>query len=219
MLSLSMTRSRVMVAGQLAAITLGMVGCSGEPGATLRPSVSAPSRVVPPVLGLSRVAPSPEPRGLKAAALSRSSPVRLQIAAIGVDTGLMELGLRSDRSMEVPPGGFPAGWYTGAPTPGELGPAIIAGHIDMNGPGVFYKLHLMKPGNLVTVTRADRSKAVFRVAQVRQFPKAHFPTDLVYGNIDHAGLRLITCGGTFNSQSGHYEDNIVVFADLVSISV
>jgi hypothetical protein len=219
MLSLSLTRSRVMVAGQLAAITLGMVGCSGESGAALRPSVSAPSRVVPPVLGLSRVAPSSEPRGLKAAALSRSSPVRLQIAAIGVDTGLMELGLRSDRSMEVPPGGFPAGWYTGAPTPGELGPAIIAGHIDMNGPGVFYKLHLMKPGNLVTVTRADRSKAVFRVAEVGQFPKAHFPTDLVYGNIDHAGLRLITCGGTFNSQSGHYEDNIVVFADLVSSSL
>ena len=208
----------VRVAGQLAALTLGVVGCSGGPGAALRPSVSAPSLAAPSVSAPSRATPSPEPRVFHAASLARSSPVRLQIAAIGVDTGLMDLGLRTDGSMEVPPHGFPAGWYTGAPTPGELGPAIIAGHIDMNGPGVFYRLHIMKPGNLVTITRADRSKAVFRVTVVGQFPKAHFPTNRVYGNLDHAGLRLITCGGTFDSQSGHYEDNIVVFADLIDSS-
>ncbi len=206
------------MAALFATITLGTVGCAGEPGAALAPSVLAPSRVAPSVLAPSRVAPSSVPRSLKAAYLARSSPVRLQIAAIGVDTGLMNLGLRTDGSMEVPPGGFPAGWYTGAPTPGELGPAIIAGHIDMKGPGVFYRLHNVKPGNQVAVTRADGSKAVFRVTRVGQFSKEHFPTELVYGDIDHAGLRLITCGGTFNSQSGHYEDNIIVFADLVSSS-
>lgn len=57
---------------------------------------------------------------------------------------------------------------------------------------------------------------MFRVRRVAQFPKDQFPTKLVYGDIDHAGLRLITCGGSFNSQSGHYEDNIVAFADLVA---
>jgi hypothetical protein len=86
----------------------------------------------------------------------------------------------------------------------------------MNGPGVFYKLHDVKAGDQVTVTRADGSKPVFRVTRVAQYLKDQFPTKLVYGNIDHPGLRLITCGGTFNSQTGHYEDNLVVFADLVS---
>lgn len=148
--------------------------------------------------------------------LARSVPVRLQIAAIGVDSTLMELGLRDDGAMEVPPRGFPAGWYTGAPTPGELGPAIIAGHVDLKGPGVFYDLHTLKPGDRVTITRQDGSRPVFRVTRLQQVPKDRFPTTAVYGNIDHAGLRLITCGGTFNRQSGHYEDNIVVFADLVS---
>jgi Sortase domain len=143
-------------------------------------------------------------------------PVRLQIEAIGVDSRLMELGLKADGTMQVPPSGFPAGWYMGAPTPGELGPAIIAGHVDWKGPGVFYDLHKLKPGDLVAVTRKDGSKPVFRVTRVQQFPKDQFPTKSVYGNIDHAGLRLITCGGTFNSQTGHYEDNIVAFADLVS---
>ncbi len=128
----------------------------------------------------------------------------------------MALGLRADGSMQVPPGGFPAGWYTGGPTPGELGPAIIAGHVDWNGPGVFFRLHNLKNGDEVSITRADGSKPVFRVTRVAQFRKDRFPTKLVYGNIDHAGLRVITCGGSFNSQSGGYEDNIVAFADLVA---
>jgi hypothetical protein len=143
-------------------------------------------------------------------------PVRLRIAAIGVNSTLMSLGLRADGTMEVPPGGFPAGWYTGAPTPGELGPAVIAGHVDMKGPGVFYKLGRLRPGDRIAVTRADGSKPVFRVARVAKFPKNQFPTHLVYGDSDTPVLRLITCGGSFNSQSGHYEDNIVVFADFVA---
>jgi sortase (surface protein transpeptidase) len=128
----------------------------------------------------------------------------------------MDLGLGADGSLDVPPSGFPAGWYTGGPTPGELGPAVIAGHIDFNGPGVFYHLHNLKPGDKITVTRADGSQPAFRVTRVAKFPKNQFPTKLVYGNIDHPGLRLITCGGTFNSQTGHYQDNIVVFADLIA---
>jgi LPXTG-site transpeptidase (sortase) family protein len=127
----------------------------------------------------------------------------------------MALGLRSDGTMQVPARGFPAGWFTGAPTPGELGPAIIAGHVDMKGPGVFYDLHKLTAGDRVIVTRKDGTEPVFRVTQVQRFAKDAFPTKLVYGNIDHAGLRLITCGGTFNRSTGHYQDNIVVFADLV----
>ena len=142
-------------------------------------------------------------------------PVRLGIDAIGVDSTLMTLGLRQDGTMETPPGGFPAGWYTGAPTPGELGPAIIAGHVDMNGPGVFFKLDRVRPGDRITVARQDGSKPVFRVVRVASFPKNQFPTRLVYGDTDRPVLRVITCGGSFNNQTGHYEDNIVVFADLV----
>jgi len=148
--------------------------------------------------------------------MDKSVPVRLQIKAIGVDSKLMDLGLRADGSLQVPPSGFPAGWYTGGPTPGEVGPAVIAGHVDWNGPGVFYDLHNLKPGDQVTITRKDGSKPSFRITRVEQFPKEHFPTRLVYGNIDHPGLRLITCGGSFNHQTGSYEDDIVAFADLIA---
>jgi sortase (surface protein transpeptidase) len=205
-----LARSKVMVTAALlfATVTIGATACSGQSGAAVAPSVS--SSISASASSSTDVRPSP-----KAATLPRSRPVRLQIATIGVDTPLMDLGLGSDGTLNVPPGGFPAGWYTGGPTPGEMGPAVIAGHIDMKGPGVFYKLHSMRQGDQVAVTRADGSTPVFRVSLVKQYVKNSFPTKLVYGNLDHAGLRLITCGGTFNSTTGHYEDNLVVFADLV----
>jgi len=147
-----------------------------------------------------------------------SAPVRLLIPAIGVDTGLMSLGLQDDGSLEVPPEGFPAGWYTEAPTPGEIGPAIIAGHVDWDGsPGVFFSLRDLASGDAITVERTDGSAATFRVGSVQQFPKDEFPTDAVYADIAHAGLRLITCGGSFDRAARSYEDNIVVFADLAGV--
>lgn len=128
----------------------------------------------------------------------------------------MDLGLRADGAMQVPPTGFPAGWYTGSPTPGELGPAILAGHVDWaRAPGVFFELRELSPGDEIRVVRQDGGTAVFRVTRVESFAKDSFPTETVYGDIDHAGLRLITCGGVFDRQARSYVDNLVVFAELV----
>lgn len=148
--------------------------------------------------------------------MAPSKPVRLTIASIGLDASLIELGLLDDGSLEVPPDGVAAGWYVGAPTPGELGPAVIAGHVDWNGPAVFYDLHLVLPGDLIEVARADGSTAVFEVTEVGRYPKDAFPTAAVYGPVTFAALRVITCGGDFNKSTGHYEDNFVAFAALVS---
>ncbi len=129
----------------------------------------------------------------------------------------MKLGLLRDGTMQVPAGGFPGGWYSGSPTPGQLGPAIVAGHVDWGGaPGVFYNLRKTKPADRITVTRQNRSTATFAVTRVAQYPKNAFPTNSVYGNITNAGLRLITCGGQFDSDAKSYDDNIVVFADLIA---
>jgi LPXTG-site transpeptidase (sortase) family protein len=148
--------------------------------------------------------------------MAASRPVRVQIPSIGVDSDLMDLGIQADGTLEVPPAGFPAGWFTEAPTPGEVGPAVIAGHVDWAGdPGVFADLGDVEPGDEVSVARADGSTAVFRVTQVDQVAKDAFPTAAVYGDLDHAGLRVITCGGEFDARAQSYRDNTVVFADLV----
>jgi len=149
--------------------------------------------------------------------LGRSEPSRLQIPAIGVDSGLIGLGLKRDGSMQVPTDGFPAGWYRHGPTPGELGPAVVAGHVDWAGaPGVFFRLRSVVPGDLVRITRRDGAVAVFSVTRTSRTAKSSFPTAAVYGDVNRPALRLITCGGSFDRTARSYRDNIVVFADLVS---
>ncbi len=188
-----------------------MVGVAGS--ASPAETIITPVAVPPP-----SAAPSVAPRDAVGASgpMEASAPVRLTVPSISVDTPLMDLGLQPDGTLEVPPDGVLAGWFTGAPTPGELGPAIIAGHVDWNGPGIFYDLHLVVAGDLIEVDRADGSTAVFTVTEVGQYPKNEFPTEAVYGPVGFAGLRLITCGGLFDDAAGSYEDNVVVFAELVS---
>ena len=191
------------------AIVMATAGCSDGPRV----------RQPPPAFGQSGTA-SPSAASSHAAAsgpMRESTPVRLRIPAIEVDSEVMALGLRGDGTLDVPPAGFPAGWYTGGPTPGELGPAIMAGHVNWEGsPGVFFSLGELSRGEEILVERDDGSTAVFHVRSVEQFPKDAFPTEAVYADIDHAGLRLITCGGAFDRQAGSYRDNIVVFAELAA---
>jgi hypothetical protein len=156
------------------------------------------------------------PAPVVAVTLPRSEPVRVTIPALGVRTRVMELGLEPDGSMEVPPGASPAGWFDRSPTPGELGPAVLAGHVDWDGePGAFWGLRTLERGDSVLVDRADGSTATFAVDRVAEYAKDEFPTGSVYGDIDTAGLRLITCGGDFDADEESYLDNVVVYATLV----
>jgi sortase (surface protein transpeptidase) len=149
--------------------------------------------------------------------LPASRPVRVTIPVLGVSSSIMKLGLNPDGSMELPPGAKPVGWYDKSPTPGQLGPAVLVGHVDWgNQNGSFYGLRVMRPGDRVVVDRADGTRATFRVGRVERHAKHDFPTGEVYGDVGWSALRLITCGGKFDQKSGNYQDNVIVFARLVS---
>jgi sortase (surface protein transpeptidase) len=150
--------------------------------------------------------------------LPESEPVTISIPKIGVRSRLIELGLKGDGTMQVPKEPEDPGWFTGAPTPGALGPAVIAGHVRWEGaPGVFRRLSTMQGGDRVAVTRKDGTTAIFTVTRVKQHSKSQFPTEAVYGEIAHAGLRLITCGGSYDAARRKYLDNVVVFAKLKEV--
>lgn len=164
-------------------------------------------------------APPPSAAPATMLPLAASRPVRVRIPVLGVSSSVMELGLETDGTMEVPPGAYPVGWYDGSPTPGQLGPAVLAGHVDWDGePGAFYGIRELRPGDEIVVDRTDGTTAAFRVDRVEEHAKDDFPTDEVYGDIDHAGLRLITCGGSFDEETGDYLDNVIVFASLATPS-
>ena len=159
------------------------------------------------VAPLSPVAASPSARA--------AEPVRLRIPAIGVNSPIVRLGLNSDSTLGVPTTAMVAGWFTGSPAPGLLGPAIIDGHVHWNGQaGVFARLTALDYDDRILVIRSDGSRVTFRVTRVSRFSKKGFPSKLVYGDIDQAGLRLITCDG-YDAHGHAYLDNLVVFAVMV----
>jgi hypothetical protein len=158
--------------------------------------------------------------GTSGPSLRRSLPVSLEIPAIGVHSALLRLGVKPDGTMQVPPlHRMPnaAAWYKYSATPGQIGSAVIEGHVDNDqGPAVFFRLGALRPGDIVKVRLADGITAVFRVTGVRQYPKSGFPAATVYGATRFAALRLITCGGAFDYATGQYLSSTVVFASLAS---
>jgi sortase (surface protein transpeptidase) len=177
---------------------------------TGRPATPVGKPTLVPV-PIGRQAPVPEPAPVPVA-----RPVSLIIPAIGVRTGLVRLGLTASGALQVPSTTTVAGWYTGSARPGATGAAVIVGHIDsLTGPGVFFRLRLLHPGNRVYIRRADGTLAVFQVTSVRSYLKSRFPTVAVYGPVPYAELRLITCGGAFDYATGHYLSNVIVDAALV----
>ncbi|WP_432839198.1 class F sortase [Dactylosporangium sp. CA-092794] len=191
-------------------LTLLVIGASPAPPPPERPAAAAAPPTEP--------APPAAPASVAARGMAASVPVRLQIPAIGVDTPLMSLGLNPDGTVEVPPlrAGAPAGWYRNLRTPGEVGPAVVLGHVDTahDGPAVFYRLRELRPGDTATVRRQDGSAATFVVERVVEVPKTNFPTDEVYGPVGYPALRLVTCGGSFDYSRREYRHNILVYARL-----
>lgn len=159
-----------------------------------------------------------KPRRSQALRMEFSVPKRIRIPSIRVNAPLVKIDVDRRGRLQVPPLSRPgvAGWYVGSASPGQIGPAVVVGHMDTRtGPAVFYRLRQIKRGARVYVDRRDGSTAVFEVRKRIRVPKTAFPTDQVYGDTDNAGLRLITCGGTFDNRTRHYRDNVIVFARLV----
>lgn len=149
--------------------------------------------------------------------LAPSEPVRFVVPKLAIDAAFEKpLGLNADRTLSVPAAYDTVGWYSGSPTPGELGPSVILGHVDSyEGAAIFYHLGKLTSGDTFTVERADGSKPTFVVEKLERYPQRDFPTDQVYGPIDYAGIRLITCTGTYNYGTLRYSHNLVVYGRLV----
>ena len=181
---------------------------SSASGPSTRPSPTT----APQTRAKADKAPSPD----FGPSMSGSAPVGLSIPRIGVRAdNIVDLGLADDGTIEVPQDASAPGWFTPGPSPGQLGPAVIAGHVDSTtGPAVFYRLGELRPGDRVQVARQDGSTAVFRVDKVETYEKKAFPTRAVYGTTHHAELRLITCSGEYDSETG-YLSNTVAYAHLV----
>jgi sortase (surface protein transpeptidase) len=199
----SAPRRHVALAG--CALLLGLVlsGCSQSAGGTggARPAGAAPT-------------PSAAADSFRSSRTHQSvpPPVRVRIPAAGVDAVVERLGRAADGTMALPRRPENAGWYAEGPRPGQPGPAVVIGHVDWDGPAVFFRLDELRAGDAVYVDRADDSTARFRVTRTVQVPKSRFPTGQVFAPTLQSSLRLVTCGGSFDRATGNYRDNVIVYA-------
>jgi hypothetical protein len=179
----------------------------------------SPPPVPPAWAALARPPAAAAPGRDRPAALAKSSPVGIEIPSIGVRARVIPLGLNPDGTIAVPSLTDPmvTAWYDKGPAPGEPGAAAILGHVDAAsvGPAVFYDLGKLRPGARILIRLRNGNTAIFEAYSVALYPKAKFPTRQVFGYTSWPTLRLITCGGTFDTQTGHYLGNIVAFASFV----
>jgi LPXTG-site transpeptidase (sortase) family protein len=181
----------------------------GRPGVLTGAATEIPATVGSGTPGLA----SAVGRGMPA-----STPLRVEIPALNISAPLIQLGRSADGAIQVPPlnNHNLAGWYDRTVTPGQEGTSVILGHVDnFTGPSVFFYIKTLRRGDVIKVVRADGSVAKFDVDGVQKVAKATFPSSIIYRNTRYPELRLITCGGPFDTETRQYLDNIVVYSHLV----
>lgn len=153
--------------------------------------------------------------------LAHSLPVSISIPSIQLEASFEDpVGVAEDGTVEVPDSFDTVAWYKHGPTPGELGPAVVLGHVDsLFGTAVFYRLERIQIGDTISIKREDGSTATFTVERFERYGQDDFPTEEVYGNISYAGLRLVTCAGTYDKETLRFSHNLVVYARLVEEEV
>ena len=180
------------------------------------------------------VAPSVTPRipaaVSPAAAAAKSVPVKVAIPAIGVSATIIPEGTDAAGALQVPPLSGPqasdVGWWDGncltgcgnGYTPGQNGKAVLAGHVNSAAMGnlVFASLGKLTDGDRIEVFLASGQQVWFTVTALQEVGKNAFPTSQVYGPATDPELRLITCVGAFDPATGHYVDNLIVYATAVA---
>ncbi len=200
----------------VAAVALVLVGAVALTLGLLGSNRALPKPVPSPTALRDAVAtpPTVEPLGT-----TRSVPVTLQIPSVGLSISLgTSLGLNADGTVEVPATTVQPAWFRLGPTPGQIGSAVILGHVDNHlGPGVFFQLRTLAAGDQIKVGLADGTTAQFTVDAVAMYSKLQFPAQRVYGSHGSSELQLVTCGGVFDHQTGSYLSNIVVYSSLSSV--
>lgn len=207
----------VLVGGGIAGVAVATTGAGSAEAPVARSSASASTDPGAAANGSGTDDTSGFQDPAAPAARSTATPVRVEIPAIGVSSGLEDLGRGAAGELDPPKDWDSAGWFADGIVPGQVGPAVIAGHVDSpTSAAVFFRLDELVAGDQIHVGMSDGTTRTFTVERSERAAKSAFPTSDVYGSAPTPQLRLITCDGTFDTATGHYTDNLIVFADLTA---
>jgi sortase family protein len=183
-----------------------ITGVSTTCGQTIETSLGAPAIIT---------GRGDSTRVIAAGAAPNSRPTRLRIASLGIDAPVIASSIDVAQGvLGVPADIHKLGWWADGAAPGDpTGSIVIAGHVDSAtaGAGALFQLKSARPGTVIQVTTADGRTLSYHVVAVKTMLKANLPTD-TWSQRGRNHLVVVTCGGPFDSATGHYRDNIVVEA-------
>ncbi|HSR89389.1 MAG TPA: class F sortase [Candidatus Udaeobacter sp.] len=142
-------------------------------------------------------------------------PVRLQIPKLKVNASVENVGLTKDKSMGAPKIPSDVAWFNLGVRPGEIGSAVMAGHVNWysGATAVFANLNKLKPGDKIFVKDNNGVTISFVVRKVRVYSIKDDTSEVFSADDDLAHLNLITCVGVWNKRSKQYSQRLVVFTD------
>ena len=150
---------------------------------------------------------------------STSSPSRLIIPSIQVDSAVQLVGKTKGGKMAVPNNFTDVGWYKLGFFPGTEGNAVIAGHLDdgKGAPAVFGSLNKLEIGDHVYVVNKKGQKLDFLVTGMSLYDYDNAPLESIFGTSSKAHLNLITCDGVWDATKKVYDKRLIVFTDFVGL--
>lgn len=143
---------------------------------------------------------------------------KLVIPSISVASHIQDVGLTDEGLMDVPSKPQEVGWYAEGPSIGDIGSAVVTGHVDSNRlreQGVFRDLGNLRRGDTFYVLTQDDRKLTYQVTDYGRYEPDEAPTEKIFGSTDTKQLNLITCAGGWNVLSRSYSHRIVVYSELV----
>ncbi len=201
----------VAAVGLMALVATNVIG--GSDGNSSLETVAGFGEIKSPTPGPS---PTPSPRFPPGS----TSPInRLVISKAKIDAPVVVKGVDDAGVMQAPDNAYDAAWYDFSAHPGFGGNAVFAGHVDYVrvGPAVFWNIKDLEKGDTITVRLEDGTEYRYGVTFKQQFDAAAAPVDTIVGPTANETVTLITCGGTFNSNTHQYDKRLVVQAERIPL--
>jgi hypothetical protein len=144
-------------------------------------------------------------------------PIRLLIPKLKVDAALETVGQDRSGAMIAPRGADNGAWYKLGVRPGEVGNAVIAGHLDRvdGAPARFWAIEQLASGDLLIVVAADHRQHHFVVVRLAQYSLDSAPMQEIFGFTLRRRLNLITCAGRWDPHRQTYSKRLVVYTEFV----
>jgi sortase A len=140
-----------------------------------------------------------------------AKPFAIKIAKVGIEAEIETIEI-VDGKMQDPTGPWVVSWYKETAELGELGNAVMAGHLDYwgVGPAVFADVSSLEPDDEIPVTGEDGYQYLYKVAWMKHYDADTAPIADIVGRTDFESLTLITCGGEFDEVARVYLQRTVV---------